>query len=296
MSETGRLEERLSAWAAAPVDSGDWKDVLLRAGEPPWTRRVNRRRLAIVLAALVVVAAAVVGSLQTPHGTPSATGRFHPPAQCGPSPCGPTGSVGPTGMPGSTGLVGVTGALGPTGPLGPIGLNVSGPTGPIGPNVGSTGPDSGPIGHYGPTGATGHVPYIGPMGFSARRLAMQTLFLATPIYWAGPVAGDIYEFTRNARGALYVRYLPPGVHVGDPASNFLVVATYPLVGAFGIVTRQAHGTAVAGPDGSIAYVHPKDKTTVLVAFPNVDYEIEIYDPDPAVALATAVSGDIRPVG
>ncbi len=29
--------------------------------------------------------------------------------------------------------------------------------------------------------------------------------------------------------------------------------------------------------------------------PNVDYEVEIYDPSPAVALATAMSGDVRPV-
>ena len=74
------------------------------------------------------------------------------------------------------------------------------------------------------------------------------------------------------------------------------MATYPLHSAFEALKEKAGDKAVAGPDGSIIYVNPNDPTSVLLAFPNVDYEIEIFDPSPEAALSTAKSGDIRPVG
>jgi len=76
----------------------------------------------------------------------------------------------------------------------------------------------------------------------------------------------------------------------------LLVATYPFPHAFAALKKQADGNAVAGPDGSIIYVNPHDPKSVLMAFPKVDYQVEIWDARPAVALATAESGDIRPIG
>jgi hypothetical protein len=60
MSEEQRLEQRLGAWGATPLEAGDWMDVLRRAGERPVVRRFSRRRLAFALAAVVVL---VGGSL-----------------------------------------------------------------------------------------------------------------------------------------------------------------------------------------------------------------------------------------
>jgi len=137
---------------------------------------------------------------------------------------------------------------------------------------------------------------VGPIAFTARNLEAESHFLRAPIFWAGPARGYRYEFVRSVRGALYVRYLPPGVRPGSRGTKFLVVAAYPFVGAFKALRRQAHGRAVGGPGGSIVFVRPGDTKSVLLAFPNVDYEIEIYDPSPVRALATAQSGNIRPVG
>jgi hypothetical protein len=152
----------------------------------------------------------------------------------------------------------------------------------------------------GPILTPGHAAAIGPIGLSADELMAEAKAIETPIYWAGPVDGDSYELTRTTQGYLYIRYLPHGTPVGATGSKFLIVATYPRTGASGALKdwqkeKTGSGT-IAGPDGSIVFVDPSDAKTVVVAFPNVDYEIEIYAPGHGQALAIAESGKIRPVG
>jgi hypothetical protein len=74
------------------------------------------------------------------------------------------------------------------------------------------------------------------------------------------------------------------------------VATYPYPGAFEVLNHQAGGGIVSGPDGSVIDTNTNDPQTVLLAFPGIDYEIEIYDLRRGGAVALAKSGDIRPVG
>ena len=119
--------------------------------------------------------------------------------------------------------------------------------------------------------------------------------LRQPIYWAGPRKGFHYELTRSTDGNVFVRYLPHGVQAGDRPGKLLIVATYRLRDAYGHLKRYANGKAVAGPNGSIYVASHDSPTSVYVAFPNVDYEIEVYDPSPKVARAIAASGQIRPV-
>jgi hypothetical protein len=180
-------------------------------------------------------------------------------------------------------------ALGPRCPktsTGPKG--VTSPTGLYGPTGYSGNGDNGP------TGATG----AGPVGYTAAGLTREAACSSLPIYWAGPVAGDSYELTLR-RWTLYhyVRYLPSGTDVGNSGRDFMTVATYaPFYLAFTAVKTAAGNKVVRGPHRSVIYVNPRDPRSVLVAFPDVHAEIEVYDPNPKVALETAKSGDIRPVG
>ena len=121
-----------------------------------------------------------------------------------------------------------------------------------------------------------------------------TKILQTSVYWAGPEKRFNYEFRRTTHGYLFVRYLPTGVRAGDPRARFLIVATYPLAGAYAKLKKSAHGKAIQGPGSSIVVVRPSDRRSVLIAWPSVPYEVEIYDPHPPVALATALSGRVRP--
>ena len=190
-------------------------------------------------------------------------------AGCGGGPIERTGPGGATGVNGATGTNGTTGNDGPTG-------------------TGSTG-NTGPTGRKGPS-------RIGPIVMTAANLAAEARILQQPIYWAGPQQGYNYEFTRTTKGFLYVRYLPSGVKPGAPGAKFLIVATYPTVGAYAKLNKEAKGKAVAGPAGSLVYVNPQYTKSVLMAFPGVDDEIEVYAPKPADALATAESGKITPAG
>jgi|SRR5579862_463705 len=139
-------------------------------------------------------------------------------------------------------------------------------------------------------------PKIGPTAYTAKNLAAESKFINTKFFWAGEQRGRQYEFTRTTTGNLYVRYLPRGTRVGAKGGGFLVVATYPFVDAYKALQKQSKGKAVKGPGGSLVYVRRNDPKSVLMAFPGVNDEIEIYDPAPAVALATAKSGKIKPVG
>ena len=175
--------------------------------------------------------------------------------------------------PGPTGANGLTGATGPTGQ--------HGPTGPWGPT-----------GHF----ATAHAPVVTQILLTARQLAAESQALGTPIYWAGAQSGYRYEFIRNDRGYLYVLYQPERVGVRDLVGARLVVVAYPVPEAFDVLETQADGNAIAGPNGSIILVNRADPRSVYLAFPGVDYEIEVNDPSPAVALSIAKSGEVRPVG
>jgi hypothetical protein len=123
--------------------------------------------------------------------------------------------------------------------------------------------------------------------------------LGHPLYWAGTRADATYEVTRTSDARVYVRYLPPGVRVGDQRPNFLTVGTYPLTGAFAAVKRIATKSdspllKVAG--GGIATIDKHTRTSAYLAYPGADYEIEVYDPDASVVRQLVTSGAITPVG
>ncbi len=137
---------------------------------------------------------------------------------------------------------------------------------------------------------------VGPIALSSQQLFAETAFLGEPIFSAGPVKRARYEFSRTSSDRIYVRYLPRGVRVGAPGAHFLVVATYHLPGAYQALKSVARGRGLPGPGGSLIYVRPTDPRSVLLAFAGVPYEIEVYDPSPATALAVARSGNVRAVG
>jgi len=135
----------------------------------------------------------------------------------------------------------------------------------------------------------------GAVGLSASGLRTLARKVNQKIYWDGTKRGYLYELTRLNDGRIYVRYLPPGVKVGDKRSKFLIIATYPFPGAFSALQKVSHGKAVKIPGGGIALVHQTYPKSVHVAFPGVDYQIEVYDPSPKRSLEVATSGKVQPV-
>ncbi len=122
--------------------------------------------------------------------------------------------------------------------------------------------------------------------------------LKHPVYWAGAKKGETYELTQNSTGQVFVRYLPKGVAVGS-SSPYLTVATYPFQGAYAALralTKQKGAHVLTLKGGGIALTDSKDPKSIHLAFPGVNFQIEVFDPSPSVARSLVTSGHIVSVG
>jgi len=122
--------------------------------------------------------------------------------------------------------------------------------------------------------------------------------LARPIYWAGQMPGATYELTRLADGQVFLRYLPAGAKAGANIEA-LTVGTYPVKDAFAATQRIAArpdsvGVPVTG--GAIAFYARSAPSSVYLAFPGSNVQIEVYDPLPAQARKLVTTGQIVTVG
>jgi hypothetical protein len=107
-----------------------------------------------------------------------------------------------------------------------------------------------------------------------------------PVFWSGPRAGSTYELTQAPNGTIFIRYLPPGAKVGSK-DRYPTVATYPFPGAFAAlqaVAKQSGSTAVNLTNGGLAVISSSNPTSIHAAYPNVDYQVEVFDPDAGAAL------------
>jgi hypothetical protein len=119
-----------------------------------------------------------------------------------------------------------------------------------------------------------------------------------PVFWVGPKAGYTYELMRASDGAIYLRYLPRGVKVGTD-KPYLSVATYPFPGAFQSLqglARQKGSTPISVAHGGLAVVSSTYPESVHVAYPGVDYQVEVYDPTPGNATTIVASGALAAIG
>jgi hypothetical protein len=133
---------------------------------------------------------------------------------------------------------------------------------------------------------------------SAAQIKNVAASVGHPVFWAGPKRGYTYELTRAPNGTIFVRYLPPGVKVGSK-TPYLTVATYPFPGAFPAlqaVVRQRGISRLALARGGLAEVSKKDPKSVHVAYPGVDFQVEVYDPAPGAALGLVAAGQLAAFG
>ena len=145
------------------------------------------------------------------------------------------------------------------------------------------------------TSTTLSVTPLGPVAATPASLATFAAALKRPIYWAGPIPGDTYEFTETSTGNIYVRYLPRGVRVGDPRAAFRVIATYPYPNALVGLAAVAGTTGQHLPGGGLMVPSARYPKSVHVAYPNSAYEIEVFDPVPGQARALVLAGQVRPI-
>jgi hypothetical protein len=134
---------------------------------------------------------------------------------------------------------------------------------------------------------------------SIQRLNAFASSIAHPIYWVGSQPRFTYELSRTKDGRVYIRYLPPGAKVGSSNPNYLTVGTYPQRHAFATLraTAKKQGVSIYRlPAGGLAFQYKGRPTSVYLAYPRSQYQIEVFDPAPARALRLVTSGQVKPVG
>lgn len=110
------------------------------------------------------------------------------------------------------------------------------------------------------------------------------------IYWIGPAAGAKYTFNRVSESQNFIRYLPGGTGLTDTAENYRIIATYADPTAYETMKTAAQsesGVSSTNPDGSIVYYLKASPLHVYLAFKNLAFQIEIFDPTPGAALKLA---------
>jgi hypothetical protein len=145
------------------------------------------------------------------------------------------------------------------------------------------------------TTAEAPVTPIGPIAATPATLIAFGKALGRPIYWAGAAPGYTYEFTETSSGNIFVRYLPQGVAIGDKRASFRVIGTYPYPGALKALQVVAKGKGIAVKGGGLAFINAGHPENAHIAYPGVNYQVEVYDPIPSRARALALSGDIQPI-
>ena len=125
-----------------------------------------------------------------------------------------------------------------------------------------------------------------------------------PLDWAGERPGAELELSEagvveaGEASRVYIRYLTGGAEAGNSKPDFLSVGTYRLPVAFALLKASAQrsgGKLRKAPGGAMAWVDPESPTSVYLAKPGGEYQVEVYDPDPKTALEVALSPQLQPV-
>lgn len=114
--------------------------------------------------------------------------------------------------------------------------------------------------------------------------------LGIDVYWAGPVKDAKYTLAVPVEGQAYVRYLPNGDGLSDTKPNYVVIATYTTVDAFTATQaagNQTDGLTFINSEGAAVYYSKDSSTNVYVAYPNSNYQIEVFNPIATAALDIA---------
>jgi hypothetical protein len=149
----------------------------------------------------------------------------------------------------------------------------------------------------GGNGQAGNV--VGPVAASESEIADLAKENDQEVFWAGDQPGTTdMELTQTRDGNFYVRYLTGGAQIGTPKPSYLTVGTYPFPDAFNaleVIAKRPGAVTKEVEDGGLAVTNRNSPTSVYLAYPDQNFQVEVYDPDPAKALDLVTSGEIQPV-
>jgi hypothetical protein len=147
-----------------------------------------------------------------------------------------------------------------------------------------------------PAAATATAAGVGPVAQSPQQLERFAAEGGRPVYWAGPLPGYRYELTQTRNNRVFVRYLPPNVGVGVN-KPLLTIATYPFPKAYEALKALAkhQGGAIELDHGGLALVDRVYPKSIHLAYPGVDYQVEVFSPSPRRTREVVIAGRIAAI-
>jgi len=141
---------------------------------------------------------------------------------------------------------------------------------------------------------------VGPVVLTAKELDTRAGTLHEPVYWVGPQEGRSYELSRSTDGRVSVRYVRPGTPPGAADADAIVIGTYPSTHAYAQAKQAVKNDPALLyrdlPDGGFAVYDPSRPRSVYVAYPKLDYQIEVFDPAGGEAQQLVQSGKLERLG
>jgi hypothetical protein len=119
-----------------------------------------------------------------------------------------------------------------------------------------------------------------------------------PVYWVGERPGQKYELTITDNGNIFVRYLDENTPVGSRNVASLTIGTYPVPDAYAAlqdVASKPGAKTGKTPDGGFVVTNDSNRSSVYIAYPGADSQIEVFDPNPKTAFSLATSGAVIPI-
>jgi dipeptidyl aminopeptidase/acylaminoacyl peptidase len=136
---------------------------------------------------------------------------------------------------------------------------------------------------------------LGAVALDAKGLKGRVATMNGPVYWAGAQRNVKYELTLTSNGRAYVRYLPAGVAAGSQ-HRYLTVGTYPVQGALANIkaaSKRSGAVSVDVAHGGFGFYAESSPSSVHLAYPGENYQVEVFAPSAAVAKQIASSGRLR---
>jgi hypothetical protein len=111
------------------------------------------------------------------------------------------------------------------------------------------------------------------------------------VYWVGPEVGVTYVLNAAVPSSISLRYLPAGTSLTDTGNSYREVGTFTSTNAFAVTQKAAtlaNGVGFVNVDGNAVYYDSRDPKNVYIGLKDKDLQVEIFDPRPDQALASAI--------
>lgn len=138
---------------------------------------------------------------------------------------------------------------------------------------------------------------LGPVVLTEAQVRSISAGFGQRVYWLGTQPGRRFELKRDDRGQVFLRYLPAGAAVGS-TGPYLTVGSYPLPNGYTVtrgIGREPGAVGKQLPGGGYAVYRSSRPESVYLAWPKLDYQVEVYSPTPDEARRLAYSAQLRPL-